>query len=77
MFAVKGFYDGNMVVVKEPIPVKEQYEVIVTFVSSVTADKIQKTYFEKLQELNGSIKDASFIEQNDIPLEKNSFRDFL
>jgi hypothetical protein len=27
----------------------------------------QKTYYERLQKLNGSIKDDSFVEQNDLP----------
>ena len=35
MFAVKGVYDGSSVIVKEPIPVREKYEVIVTFVESI------------------------------------------
>jgi hypothetical protein len=77
MFAVKGFYDGNSVVVEEPIPVKEQYKVIVTFISSITNENGQKTYYEKLRELNGSIKDDSFIEQNDLSLEKNLHRDLI
>ena len=77
MFAVKGFYDGNSVVVEEPIPVKEQYKVIVTFVSSMANENKKRNYYERLQELNGSIKDASFTEQNDIPLENNLPRDFL
>jgi len=77
VFAVKGFYDGNSVVVEEPIPVKEQYKVIVTFVSSMASENKKRNYYEKLQELNGSIKDNSFAEQSDIPLENNLPRDFL
>jgi hypothetical protein len=44
MFAVKGIYDGKSVVVKEPIPlaVAEQYEVIVTFISSINTDGYHK-----------------------------------
>ena len=77
MFAVKGFYDGSSVVVEEPIPVKEQYKVIVTFVSSIASENKKRNYYEKLQELNGSIEDGSFAEQSDIPLEDNLPRDFL
>jgi hypothetical protein len=76
MFAVKGFYDGNSVVVEEPIPVKEQYEVIVTFVSSIETES-KKAYYEKLLELNGSIKDDSFLEWNDFPLENSLSRSIL
>ncbi len=39
MFAVKGVYDGNSVLVDEPIPMKERYEVIVTFVNSMNFDE--------------------------------------
>jgi len=71
VFAVKGFYDGSSVVVEEPIPVKEQYKVIITFVSSMANENKRRNYYEKLQELNGSIEDSSFAEQSDIPLENN------
>jgi len=77
VFAVKGFYDGNSVVVEEPIPVKERYNVIVTFVSSIINEKGKRNYYEKLQEFNGSIKDDSFVEQSDLPLANNLSRDFL
>jgi hypothetical protein len=39
MFAVKGFYNGNSVIVNEPIPTKEQYDVIITFISSAEENK--------------------------------------
>jgi len=39
MFAVKGVYNGNSVIVDEPIPVKERYDVIVTFIKSVGYEK--------------------------------------
>jgi len=42
MFAVKGVYDGNSVIVDEPIPVKEKYEVIVTFMDSIGYEKNAK-----------------------------------
>jgi uncharacterized protein YydD (DUF2326 family) len=76
VFAVKGFYDGNSVVVEEPIPVKERYNVIITFISSMATEK-KNSYYEKLQELNGSIKDDSFVEWNDFPLESNLSRSVL
>jgi hypothetical protein len=76
MFAVKGIYNGNSVVGEEPIPVKEQYKVIITFISSV-ANENKKSYSEELQELNGSIKDDSFVECKDFPLENNLSRSIL
>ena len=42
MFAVKGVYDGNSVIVDEPIPVKERYEVIVTFIDSISYEENTK-----------------------------------
>jgi hypothetical protein len=39
MFAVKGVYDGNSVIADEPVPVKERYEVIVTFIDSISYEK--------------------------------------
>ena len=52
-------------------------KVIVTFVSSMANENKKRNYYERLQELNGSIKDASFSEKSDIPLENNLPRDFL
>jgi len=40
-------------------------------------EKVSKSYYEDLLELNGSIKDDSFAEQNDFSLESNLSRDFL
>jgi hypothetical protein len=34
MVAVRGFYDGNTVTVKQTIPVKEKCEVIITFLDA-------------------------------------------
>jgi hypothetical protein len=36
MVAVKGFYDGNTVTVNQTIPVKQQCEVIITFLDTVS-----------------------------------------
>jgi hypothetical protein len=76
MFTVKGIYDGNTIVIEEPILVKEQYKVIITFISSIVNEN-EKSYCEELQELNGSIKDDSFVECKDFPLENNLSRSIL
>jgi len=34
----------------------------------------KKSYLEELQELNGSIKDDTFVECEDIPLENNLYK---
>jgi hypothetical protein len=36
-------YDGNSVIVDEPVPVKERYEVVVTFIESIGYEKKQNT----------------------------------
>ena len=47
MFAIKAIYDGNSFLFKEPIPVKENYEVVITFV-----DPIKKSQEDILQYFN-------------------------
>jgi predicted DNA-binding antitoxin AbrB/MazE fold protein len=42
MYAVKAIYDGNIFKLEEPIPMKEKYEVIITFTKPLkkTQEKI-------------------------------------
>jgi hypothetical protein len=35
MYAIKGIYDGNCFKLEEPIPVKEEYKVVITFIDPV------------------------------------------
>jgi predicted DNA-binding antitoxin AbrB/MazE fold protein len=35
MYAVKAIYDGNLFRLEEPVPVKEKYEVVITFTKPV------------------------------------------
>ncbi|MCL2593739.1 MAG: DUF104 domain-containing protein [Defluviitaleaceae bacterium] len=35
MYAVKAIYDGNHFKLKEPIPINEKYEVIITFINPI------------------------------------------
>jgi len=49
----------------------------VMFVPKAKKRNIQKSYREELQELNGSIKDDTFVECEDIPLENNLPRSIL
>ncbi|MCL2412394.1 MAG: hypothetical protein FWC97_12210 [Treponema sp.] len=35
MYAISAIYDGNNFKVKEPIPVKERYEVVITFTNPI------------------------------------------
>ena len=35
MYAIKGIYDGNCFRLEHPIPVKEEYKVVITFIDPV------------------------------------------
>ena len=35
MYAIKGIYDGNCFRLEQPIPVKEEYKVVITFIDPV------------------------------------------
>ena len=35
MYAIKGIYDGNCFKLEEPVPVKEEYKVVITFTDPV------------------------------------------
>jgi hypothetical protein len=35
MYAIKGIYDGNCFRLEQPIPVKEEYKVVITFTDPV------------------------------------------
>ncbi|MCL2323066.1 MAG: hypothetical protein FWC47_13310 [Oscillospiraceae bacterium] len=39
MFAIKAIYDGDSFRLEKPIPVKEDYEVIITFVEPIKKDQ--------------------------------------
>jgi hypothetical protein len=43
MYAIKGIYDGNCFKLEESIPVKEAYEVVITFIDPVK--KLQEDIF--------------------------------
>jgi len=56
MYAVKALYDGVNFNPKQPIPVKEQYEVIITFVEPVKSGSIRPTF--EFGCMKGKIKEA-------------------
>ena len=39
MYAIKGIYDGNCFRLEQPIPVKEEYKVVITFTDPVKSDQ--------------------------------------
>ncbi|MDR0649760.1 MAG: DUF104 domain-containing protein [Synergistaceae bacterium] len=45
MYAIKGVYDGNCFRLEEPVPVKEEYEVAITFIEPVKRSQENIFYF--------------------------------
>ena len=45
MYAIKALYDGADFKPKEPIPVNEEYEVVITFTKPVKNTEIQSKHF--------------------------------
>ena len=39
MYAIKGIYDGNCFRLEQPIPVKEEYKVVITFIDPVRSSQ--------------------------------------
>jgi hypothetical protein len=45
MYAIKAVYDGSNFKVKEPIPVNEEYEVVITFTAPVKKSENTSRHF--------------------------------
>jgi hypothetical protein len=45
MFAIKALYDGTDFKLKEPIPVNEEYEVVITFTTPVKNPERRSRHF--------------------------------
>jgi len=67
MFAVKAVFDGNNIKFEEPLPTKENYEVIITFINP-----IKKNQEDILQYFNTWDKD-DVDTVSEIIKERNSF----
>ena len=69
MYAIRAVYDGINFEPKEPIPVKEKYEVIITFTSPVNNTDNQRKKFSKTEKKK--ITDSLYgILPSDIDLDK-------
>ena len=44
MYAIKGIYDGTNFKATQPIPVKEEYEIFITFVEPVKKDAVRPPF---------------------------------
>jgi hypothetical protein len=67
MLAVRGIYDGKNVLVKEPVPLKESCEVIVTFITLPEIGSKETLVENKIAALNRLVGIAS---KNPVSLEE-------
>ncbi|GHU55364.1 hypothetical protein FACS189442_2850 [Spirochaetia bacterium] len=86
MLAVKGIYDGKVVVPKEAVPFKENYDVVITFLepsskqipeSPVDLDKQQRIQEKRviLESLAGLV--PSDVDENAIKMERLAMAESL
>lgn len=58
MLAIKGIYDGTIIKPLEPVPFKEQVEVIITFLNDIPKIKARKNW----RNLRGSAEGENLLE---------------
>ncbi|MDR0301932.1 MAG: hypothetical protein LBI04_06440 [Treponema sp.] len=62
MFAVQGIYDDGIVTIREPVPVNNKYDVVVTFLKpaeQTVKDSGQKRKFAALNRITGILANSS------------------
>ena len=69
MFAIKAIYDGTNFKLMQPIPVKENYEVVITFVEPVTQDQTG------IMDFAGIWGDETAIDLDEIMTERKKYYD--
>ena len=67
MYAIKGIYDGNCFRLEQPIPVKEEYKVVIAFTDPV------KSRQESILDYCGTWDDSDVKSINEIIAERGSF----
>ena len=67
MYAIKGIYDGNCFRLEQPIPVKEEYKVIITFTDPVKSGQ------ESILDYCGVWDESDVISINEAIAERKSF----
>jgi hypothetical protein len=70
MLALKGFYDGKTVRAHQPIPIKQQGEVIITFLDTLPDDDFQERPVIHPPKYTGSITDDYF---DDVTIDTSGF----
>jgi len=67
MYAVKAIYDGTNFKLMQPIPVKENYEVVITFIEPVKKDQ------KGIMDFAGIWKDENVLDLDEIMAERKNF----
>ena len=67
MYAIKAIYDGSNFKLMQPIPVKENYEVIITFVEPLKKDQTG------IMDFAGIWKDEDVLDLDEIMAERKDF----
>jgi predicted DNA-binding antitoxin AbrB/MazE fold protein len=67
MHAINAIYEGTVFKPMQPVPVKEDYEVVITFIKPVKKEKAKSPRANIIGRLKGKIKMA---EDFDAPLEE-------
>ncbi|MCL2009162.1 MAG: hypothetical protein FWG71_01280 [Synergistaceae bacterium] len=67
MYAIKGIYDGNCFRLEQPIPVKEEYKVVIAFTDPVRSSQ------ESILDYCGAWDDLDAKSVNGVIAERESF----
>ena len=67
MYAIKGIYDGNCFRLEQPIPVKEEYKVVITFIDPV------KSRQANILDYFGTWNDSDIESINEVIAERKQF----
>jgi hypothetical protein len=67
MYAIKGIYDGNCFRLEQPIPVKEEYKVVITFTDPI------KSRQENIFDYFGTWDDSDMENINEVIAERDNF----
>ena len=67
MYAIKGIYDGNRFRLEQPIPVKEEYKVVITFIDPVQSRQ------ENILDYFGTWNDSDIESINEVIAERKQF----
>jgi len=67
MYAIKAIYDGTNFKPMQPIPVKENYKVVITFIEPVKKEQTD------IMDFAGIWKDEDVLDLNEIMTERKNF----